>query len=56
MIIPIVTSAFVLLGLIGFIFLFYAVWRMMKSTQSIEKLIKIIEQNIKLTQDDSRSR
>ena len=36
-----------LLGIFGFLFFFYALWRIMKSTKSIEETVKLIERKIK---------
>ena len=38
---------FLLMGAFGFLFLLYAIWRIMKSTKVIEETVKNIENNIK---------
>jgi phage shock protein PspC (stress-responsive transcriptional regulator) len=45
--VQIINFVALLIGLFGFLFFFYALWNIMKSTKSIEKTVKLIEQKIK---------
>ena len=43
----VVNLTFLVIGVLGYLFLLYAIWRIMRSTKVIEETVKNIESNIK---------